>query len=359
MVLTAIRARRLHNKARFLWRDGQGHRAVEEALRALDLLPPQVGGSLSRVVDRVSILVTLAEFASGLVKHDKAQRRCDEALTLLERTQPTDGRNKWLVEVLVYKGNSQRLMARFDEASATLNRALEITEHVSDSPALPAGPLNALGILAKDRGDYEEAAGRYNQALELLRIGSVANSAQLAGIYHNLAGLAHAQGRFEQAEEPAREAVRLRRSAVPQDPDGLAADLSVLGSVLAGLERFEEAASTLSEALTLWRSRYGDWHYEAAVQLNNLAAIYQSQGAYAPAEAALEEALAIKRGTLGDNHPEIASLLNNLATVYTDTGRTRDAVKCYDEAIEIFGQTLGENHPSTLVCIQNRRNLAA
>ncbi|MBB6407264.1 tetratricopeptide (TPR) repeat protein [Arthrobacter sp. AZCC_0090] len=250
------------------------------------------------------------------------------------------------------------MTARFSEALATLTRALEISQHVPDAPVLPSGPLNALGILAKDLGDYAEAARRYNDALQLLRKNGGRNSAQLAGIHHNLAGLAYAQGFFYQADDPAHEAVRLRRSAVPPDLDGLAADLSVLGSVLAGQERFEEAGLVLSEALAYWRSRYGDSHYEVAVQLNSLAAIYQTRREYSSAEAALDEALAIKRNLLGDHHPEIAVILNNLATVYTDTGRKWAAANCYKEAIEIFSQTLGGNHPSTLICLQNQRGLA-
>lgn len=348
----------MHRKARAQWPEGHTESAGRLALRALDLLPPVESTRLARVADRLSVLETLAQFASDVANHSEVQRRCDDALALLDQVEPGASRDGWCVAILVHKGNSQRLSAAYDESELTLARALALSERTPDSPLLPAGPLNALGILAKDRGLYEDAGIYYNRALELLAGHAGMDAApELAGIYHNLAGLAHVQGQFAQAEEPARQAIQLRRAASPPDAAGLAADLSVLGAVLAGQERFDEAAARLSEALALWQSLYGHRHYEVAVQLHNLAAVQQAKGDYSTAEATLREALAIKRGILGESHPEIAAILNNLATVYSDTGQHREARECYDHAIEIFTQTLGEDHPSTAACIQNRHNL--
>ena len=344
-------------KAQALGRDGHTQSARKLALLALDLLSPTEIPSPARVAERVSVLRTLAQFASDLANHSEAQRRCDEALALLGRIEPGGIRDEWCVAILVHKGNSQRLAARYDESALTLTDALALSEQLPNSAPARFGPLNALGILARDRGCYEEAAIYYHRALRLLVTRAEANAPELASIYHNLAGLAHVQGQFAEAELPAREAVRLRREARPSDPSGLAADLSVLGAVLTGQERFGEAAAILSEALALWRSRYGSRHYEVGVQLHNLAAIQQARGDYSSAETTLAEALEIKRAVLGDCHPEIAAILNNLATVYSDTGQRREARECYDHAIEIFTQTVGEHHASTVTCIQNRRNL--
>lgn len=357
MSMKTLKARRMHRKARALSRDGHTESAGILALRALDMLPPAESATLVTVADRVAVLETLAQSASDLAKHSEAQRRCDDALALLEQVESSVSRDAWCIAILVHKGNSQRLSARYNESALTLAHALALSERTPDSPLLPVGPLNALGILAKDRGLYEDAGNHYNRALELLTSHAGMDAPELAGIYHNLAGLAHIQGKFAQAEEPARQAIRLREAASPPDPAGFAADLSVLGAVLAGQERFDEAAAILCKALALWRSRCGNGHYEVAVQLHNLAAIQQAQGDYSSAEATLNDALAIKRGVLGESHPEIATILNNLATVYSDTGRLGEARERYDQAIDIFTQTVGEGHPSTVACIQNRHNL--
>ncbi|MBT2520037.1 tetratricopeptide repeat protein [Arthrobacter sp. ISL-28] len=305
----------------------------------------------------MSVLETLAQFAADSASHSEAQRRCDEALTLLEHAEPSATRDERRVAILVHKGNSQRLSARYEESSITLAHALALSEPLQVSVA-SVGPLNALGILAKDRGRYEEAATYYNRALKLLAAKVGGNAPDMASLFHNLAGLNHVQGQFVQAEEPARKAVRLRRAARPPDPVGLAADLSVLGAVLAGQERFNEATVVLSEALNLWRNRYGEEHYEVAVQLHNLAAIQQAQQDYLSSEATFRRALAIKQSILGPSHPEIAVILNNLGTLYSDIGRTREAMDCYEDAITIFKQTLGDGHPSTDAAIQNRNALA-
>lgn len=316
----------MHSTA--LW--GTATPSVHENSRSVhwNCYPGVESRTLGRVADRISVLETLAQFASDQARHAEAQRRCDDALDLLEQVKPSASRDEWWVALLVHKGNSQRLSARYDESALTLPHALALSERMPNSPLLPAGPLNALGILAKDRALYEDAGIYYDLALGLVTSHAGTDAPELAGLYHNLAGLAHVQGQFAQAEEPARRAVRLRRADSSPDTAGLAADLSVLGAVLAGQERFDDAAAILSEALALWRSRYGNSHYEVAVQLHNLAAIQQSQRDNSSAESTLGEALTIKRGILGESHPEIGAILNNLATVYSDTGRRHEARVC-------------------------------
>lgn len=355
--MRSLRARITLRKARTLWREGHTERGWQLAHRALNLLPAAASTHLAGIADRVAILESLALFASDLANHSEVQQYCDEAVALLERVNPGARRDEWLVAVLVLKGNSQRLSAGYDEAALTLNRALAQSERAGQSPYLAAGPLNALGILSKDRGHYAEAGIYYTTALGLLAHQDSKDAPQLAGIYHNLAGLAHVQGKFLEAEEPARRAIQLRQSASLKDPAGWAADLSVLGAVLAGQDRLDEASAALSEALALWRSLYGNGHYEIAVQLHNLAAIQQAKGEYSSAETTLQEALEIKRSTLGEIHPEIASILNNLATVYVDADRRPEAAECYGSAIAMFTQTLGVDHPSTIVSIENLKNL--
>lgn len=240
----------MHRKARALRRDGHTERAEGLAFRALDMLPATESASLARVSDRVAVLETLAQFASDLANHPEVQRRCDDALALLEQVEPSASRTEWCVAILVHNGNSQRLSARYDESALTLAHALAFSERRPGSPLLPASPLNALGILAKDRELYEDAGIYDNRALELLASHAGKDAPELAGIYHNLAGLAHIQGQFAQAEEPARPpGERLRRAASPPDPAGLAADLSVLGAVLAGQERFDEGAPSCPKRL--------------------------------------------------------------------------------------------------------------
>lgn len=96
----------MHRKARALWRDGHTECARRLALRALDLLPPAESASLARVADRVSVLETLAQFASDLANQPEAQRHFDDALALLEQVKPSPSRDEWCVAILLHKGES-------------------------------------------------------------------------------------------------------------------------------------------------------------------------------------------------------------------------------------------------------------
>jgi hypothetical protein len=96
-------------------------------------------------------------------------------------------------------------------------------------PEQRAGVSNALGILAKDTGRYNDAGRHYAATLALLGPALGSNSPLLASAYHNIAGLAHVQGHFAEAEEPARRALALREGG-NADPTEVAADAAVLGA---------------------------------------------------------------------------------------------------------------------------------
>ena len=262
-------------------------------------------------------------------------------------------RDEWLAEVFTRLGNTLRLAGQYPEASAVFLAARVLPGWDGLDPLRKAGALNALGILAKDTGDYSMAAERYGEVLSILEAAVGEDGPELADIHHNLAGLFHIQGRYDEAEPEIRRALALRARSDSPYSLGTAADTSVLGAVLDGQGRLKEAEQALLIARGIWESRYGPDHYEVAVQLNNLASVQQKKGDFASASANYALALQIKEYVLGREHPEIAALLNNLASVEVDQGRAAKARNLYDQALSIFARTLGADHPSTRVCSDN------
>jgi len=98
-------------------------------------------------------------------------------------------------------------------------------------PGAARGVRNALGILAKDRGDHAGAANRAEAALKLLQTLYELTAPELASLHHNLADLANAQHQFGEAEVHARRALKCRRNDPGLEVSTLAGDLSVLGAV--------------------------------------------------------------------------------------------------------------------------------
>jgi len=258
----------------------------------------------------------------------------------------------------VQLGDGQRRQGKYTAAARSLAAARALSETEDLEPGQRAGVSNALGILAKDTGRYDDAARHYAAIPALLEPALGSNSPLLAPAYHNIAGLAHVQGHFAEAEEPARRALALREKGTA-DPTGVAADAAVLGAVLSGLGRYDEAEGLFRRALSTWEHRYGPDHYEVAVNLHNLAAVAQGRGDRAAAERLFTTALQIKARALGDRHPEVAVVHNNLAVLYTKQGRTEEALRHYDAALDILQQTVGSAHPTTVTCRGNRVRLLA
>lgn len=350
------KARRNLRGARRLWSAGHHAPARTRAAAAVTTFETVYRRRGTNLGELVSALNLLAGFTAALAQHAQAEELHERVVALLTAAPAESGRVPLLTDALVQLGDGQRAQGKYPAAARSLAAARALSETEDLEPTQRAGVSNALGILAKDTGRYEEAARHYAATLALLEPALGSNSPLLAPAYHNIAGLAHVQGHFAAAEEPARRALTLREEG-KADPTEVAADAAVLGAVLSGLGRYDEAEGLFRRALSTWEHQYGPDHYEVAVNLHNLAAVAQGRGDLAASERLFTTALQIKTRALGDRHPEVAVVLNNLAVLYTKQGRTEEALRHYEAALDILEQTLGSVHPTTVTCRGNRVRL--
>ena len=204
-------ARRLHHQANRLWAGGDHEQARIREDQAISRLARHRWARSDRVLEHAAMLSTRARFATESADHQLAAQLTEEVITRLTPLHPDPSRDQRLTTALIELGNSYRLLANYEEARRSLTAA---QHHVTTgSTNLQAATENALGILAKDTGDYEQAAAHYSRAVRLLE--NVPNSPLRlqAELQHNLAGLAHIQGKYSEGEAPARRAIRLRTAA--------------------------------------------------------------------------------------------------------------------------------------------------
>ena len=271
---------------------------------------------------------------------------------------PSPKRDELLATTHIALGTTQRLRGKYDQALDSLRSAAHIAHQSHLDPALIAAAGNALGVLAKDTGRYDDAAHHYADAIIALDRVADRHHPLHATVQHNLAGLAHSRGRFTEGEAPARRAVELRRHTRFAAATDIAADQTVLGAILAGGGHHEEAEALFRHAITVWSAHYTEDHYEVAVNLHNLAPVQQARGDLTGAENSFSAALAIKQRLLGSHHPEIGTLLNNLAALAAQQGHPNQAGDLYGRALIILDATLGPDHPHTRACGENRTQLA-
>jgi len=298
----------MHRHALRLWNRGRHRAAQERASSSLVLLRSHRRGGQSTAFEQVAVLLTLADFAGQLGEHASVVAFTRHAVALL-RVAPAGGeRDRWLVDALLRLGSALRLDARYGVAEVTLAEALALAEQADLEPQRRAACRNALGVLAKDTGRYQQAQACYSDALDLLKPLVGPDSPDLANLHHNLAGLGHARGDFTDAETFARRALELRRGSPAPDLTQIAVDTCVLGAILAASGRHDEAEPLLRDALQIWTDRFGPDHYEVAVSLHHLAVVHSARGDRRSAETSFQAALQIKTRLLRSDHPEIIAL---------------------------------------------------
>lgn len=244
-----------------------------------------------------------------------------------------------------------RCRARGDFAAAEplLRQALALAESAlpRDDQAL-ALALNALGLLCKDLGRWDEARALYERALDLLDHHPDAHPDDLAAVWHNLGGIAHARGDFVAGEAAARRGIALRESA-GSSPRLIAADRSALAAILDGLERYDDTERLYRQAIAEFEGEPVD-RLELAVALGGLGAQYVRRGRLAEAVALLARAVELKRQALGSRHPDTALTLHNLAVALDRSGDLAGASVAAGEALAVLRATLGPGHPRLIAC---------
>lgn len=306
-------ARRTLRRANRLSGAGRISAATPLAYRATDRLRRLAARDTRRLEDYAASLVTLSDLHLAQVRLPAAVLVQNRLVACREELAAPPGATAeaidLLADALVRRGNTQRLLGRYDHADTDLCRAADLAR----SPLSVASVLNARGILAKDTGRLEQASQHYRAALSQMRSVVGDDHECLASLFHNLAGLEHAQQRHLEGEPHARRAIRLRTRQCGPDSLEVAADLAVLGSLLAGQRRLDEAEVIFRQTLASWSRHRGPAHYEVAVSRHNLGAIHAARGDIRAAEDQYRRALAIKRTLLGDSHPEVVTLASDVA----------------------------------------------
>lgn len=255
---------------------------------------------------------------------------------------------------LLRSSEALRVRGSYVDAERHAREAIALLESADPHDhGLLAIALNSLGLACKDLAKFDDARAAYERALELLRV-SGASEDSIATIYHNLGGIEHARGSYAAAETFARTGLAVRRR-VSADSDLVAGDMVALAAILDGLDQHEEAEALYREGLQVFQRDRVTNAGEIAVALHGLGTLCSVRGRLQEAESYLTEAAAIKTDLLGSRHVDVAVTLNNLAFVYRRLGNPERAGATYLLALEIFTDALGESHPKTIACRENSR----
>jgi tetratricopeptide (TPR) repeat protein len=273
----------------------------DEALALLEGASDEAASLDQRVLaGRILHLVGVAQQQTG--EYAAAEETLGEATMMLVRAGRDD-----------YAADSALLLAfvvaehqsRPAEGLVWGRWAEALLDRAGDGDGLRAAELNTrLGVIASNRGDFDEALRRYERGLEL--------SESLVGTAHPRIGIA----------------------------------LNNLGSIHSKLGHDAIAIDLYERALSVSRSALGEDHPDTALPLNNIAKIHWRGGRLGAAKAAMERSLAIQEAALGRDHPQVGVSVGNLGIIQRELGDDAAALHSHERAVDILQRRLPDDHPA-------------
>jgi tetratricopeptide (TPR) repeat protein len=111
-----------------------------------------------------------------------------------------------------------------------------------------ASSYHQLGMVAKDRGDYDQALEWYRKSLAIAE--ALGDRAGMASSYHQLGAVAQARGDYDQALEWYRKSLAIEEAL--DDRAGMASSYGQLGALLTEQGDVEPAVPLLLDSLIIF-----------------------------------------------------------------------------------------------------------
>lgn len=253
-------------------------------------------------------------------------------------------------------GNFLRYMGKFDDAKKYYSCLLrELPDDHQDVASCYWG----LGIIALDRGEYDQSLQLHQKALEIFGRTLQKDHRHVADSHNCIGQVYESQGDFTRALESCEKALTIYRKTLGEDHPDLAMCFSNMGNSYQGKKEYSEALHYHEKALALWVKSLPANHCHLGCTHNNIANAHYSLRQYDPALHHYNQAYSIKIKSLPYQHPSIADTLKNLGNVYESMGQSQRAVAYFKQATEIYNCTVLSTHSHVIDNKNNIRRLSS
>ncbi len=239
-----------------------------------------------------------------------------------------------------------RLQAERDLAQREHDRSQKVTDLVVS--ALQSQDPNSEG-----RQDILVSQAM-QQAIKQLNTGELKSHPEVSNLLlRTIAIILDGNGRSIEAEPLADQALQLARQMSAADSTDTAASLDVLGRVKLSLGRFEDAEPLFRASLDMYRRLISGDDATVATEMNNLGATVQELGRAAEAQLLYQQALEMRRRLFKGDHPDLAESLNNLAFSLVDQNKAAEAEPLFVQSLEMYQRLSSGDEPRVAQCLNN------
>jgi predicted ATPase/DNA-binding winged helix-turn-helix (wHTH) protein len=214
----------------------------------------------------------------------EGRARLEAVLRLAGSERPRDR-----ARVSHFLGALTAAQSDFAAAENYLKMGLTLYEELGDEPGIAAS-LNALAIVARDRGNYAEAQTRFERSLACWRM--LSDRSAIARCLHNLSNVVKVRGDYPRARWALREAAEIFEEL--GDRSGAAWSINQQGDIARATGDIVAARELYQCALAAFRQVDDPWG--SARSLTDLGNIDCEQGDHPAGRASFREALEIFAG---------------------------------------------------------------
>ncbi|HET9818006.1 MAG TPA: serine/threonine-protein kinase [Rhodanobacteraceae bacterium] len=265
--------------------------------------------SRAREPDRELVEASQRLVTSMSIAHEGAVHAEPALRELLAADRARYGESEPVVNDLIMLGHALDVMARYEEAEASLSEAVAMARRLNGTYASYLGlALDFLGTVRVHRGDYAGASQAFVESGRITGMLWGVDNVRTSITREQVLEVAILEGRFEESLPAVMavrdEAVTMRKAR----PDHYAASWKLLGDTYSGLGRFREAETAYHMGLTLWSEvPQGNQSAGMAETLSALSSVLKWQGRLPEAEKAVLAAIDIDRRAVPPGMPSSAS----------------------------------------------------
>ncbi|CAF5003981.1 unnamed protein product, partial [Rotaria sp. Silwood1] len=242
---------------------------------------------------------------------------------------------------LVYKDKGD-----YDNALDYCKQALDIWKQTlpEEHPDI-ASSYNNIGLIYQDKGDYDNALDCYKKAHDIWKQTLPEKHPHIAITYNNIGLVYKDKGDYDNALDYCKPALGIRKQTLPENHSDIATSYNNIGLIYQNKGDYDNALDYYKKALDIWKQTLPENHPDIATDYNNIGVVYQNKGDYDIALDYYKKALDIGKQTLPENHPDIARSYNSIGEIYQNKGDYDNAFDYLQKALDIWKQTLPEKHP--------------
>lgn len=205
------------------------------------------------------------------------------------------------------------------------------------NPRRKVKTLNDMGMVCQKIGQYEQALGYYQRALEIAQ--ERENCTSIAESFNNIGVVYQKLGQYQRVLEFYQQALTLQLEI--GDRNGEASTLNNIGVAYESLGDYQQALEYYQQALAILQDF--SVREKKDVMLNNVGAVYQKLGQHEQALGFYQQALLIRQKN--GQGTQKGTFYNNIGVVQQELGQYHQALQSYQQALVIeqeIGDRVGE-----------------